>query len=254
MKSMNLTSFQKWAVGLPLAALTVYAALLARNAWKEHAYIGRPEAQRDTISISATGKSVGVPDIASVTLGVQTEKRTVAAAQEENTRKMNAVIAKLKELGIAEKDVRTVNYSVYPVYDWRDGSQIERGFMVSQNVEVKVRDLSLAGTMLAASTELGANQIGGLAFTIDEPEEIEQEARLEALGKAREKAAAVAEASGVRLGKVVGFSESMGQPAPFYYRSYAEGIPLGAGGGAPDVEPGSQEVVVQVFVEYEILP
>ncbi len=142
--------FRKPLWGLVMLAGAIYLALLARNAAKEHAYIGRPESQRDTIAIAAEGKVTALPDIASLFVGVTTEKKTVAEAQKENTAKMNAIIAKVKEFGVAPADIRTASYSIYPQYDWVNERQVERGFQVSQQVEVKVRDLAKIGEVLAA--------------------------------------------------------------------------------------------------------
>jgi uncharacterized protein YggE len=236
-------------------ALMVYVILLARNAAKEHDYIGRPESQRDTIAIAAEGKVTALPDIATISVGVQTEKKKVTEAQADNTAKMNAIIAKLKELGVAKEDIKTSNYSIYPAYDYVNGRQIERGYNVNQNVDVKIRDLDSIGNVLSAVAELGANQVGGVNFTIDDPEEIRQQARMKGLEAAKKKAEALASAAGVRLGKVVGFSESVGGYNPPIY--YAKEFGLGAGGdavAAPSIEAGSQDVVVNVSVTYEILP
>lgn len=238
---------------LALAA-AIYLILLSRNAVKQYQYIGRSEAQRDTIAISAEGKVTALPDIASISVGVMTEKKTVAEAQKENTAKMNAIIAKIKEFGVAAEDIKTTNYSIYPQYDWIDNRQVERGFQVTQNVEVKVRDLSKIGDVLAAVGELGANQVGGVNFTIDDPEELRQQARLKGLEMAKKKAQALADAAGVKLGKVVGFSENEGYvPTPMYYAKDAA-MGLGGGGASPSIESGSQDVVVNVSVIYEILP
>lgn len=232
----------------------IYLILLSRNVVKQYQYIGRSEAQRDTIAISAEGKVTALPDIASISIGVMTEKKTVAEAQKENTTKMNAIIAKIKEFGVASEDIKTTNYSIYPQYDWVDNRQVERGFQVTQNVEVKVRDLSKIGDVLAAVGELGANQVGGVNFTIDDPEELRQQARLKGLEMAKKKAQALADAAGVKLGKVVGFSENEGYvPGPIYYAKDAA-MGLGGGGASPSIESGSQDVVVNVSVIYEILP
>lgn len=240
--------------GLALAGLALFLVAETRNSLKAHDYIGRPMSERDTITLSADGKVVAIPDIATTSIGVTTEAKTVASAQKENTEKMNAILEKMKSLGIDEKDLRTENYSVYPLYDWRDGIRIDRGFSVNQSLLVKIRDLSKTGEALAAATELGANQVGGLNFTIDDPEALEQEARLEAIAKAQEKAQAVADAAGITLGKMVGFSETSNGQQPVY-RGYAldQAIGLG-GGGAPDIAEGSQDVVVNVSVTYEVIP
>lgn len=240
-----------WTLVLVIGA--VYLALLARNAAKEHAYIGEPYAERDTIVIGAEGKVTALPDIASLSIGVTVEKKTVAEAQKESTDKMNAIIAKVRELGVAAEDIKTVDYSIYPQYDWVDDRQVERGFRVTQGVQVKIRDLSKIGATLAAAGEMGANQVGGVAFTIDDPEELRQQARLKGLEAAQRKAQALAEAAGVKLGRVVGFSESEGYvPGPMYYESVQD---QGSGGASmPSVQSGSQDVTVDVSVTYELLP
>ncbi len=238
---------------LLIAVGTLYVAILALNAAKQSDYIGRPDAARDTIAISAEGKVTAAPDIATVSIGVQTESKTVSAAQKENAAKMNAIIEKVKSLGVAAEDIKTSNYSIYPQYDYLSGRQVQRGFMVTQNIDLKIRNLDKIGEILAAAGDLGANQVGGVAFTIDEPEDLRQQARMKALEMAKKKAQALANAAGVRLGKVVGFSESPGyEPSPIYYAKDAAQNTGGA--GAPSIQSGSQDVVVDVTVLYEILP
>lgn len=238
---------------LLLVAGIVYLSVTAMNAVKQNSYIGRPDAARDTIAISAEGKVTALPDIATISVGVQTENKAVSAAQKENSTKMNAIIEKVKSFGVASEDIKTSNYSIYPQYDYVNGRQIERGYMVTQNIDVKVRNLDKIGDILAAVGDLGANQVGGVSFTIDEPEDLRQQARLKALEAAKKKAQALADAAGVKLGKVVGFSENEGYvPSPMYYaKDAAMGM---GGGGAPSIQSGSQDVIVNVTVLYEILP
>jgi uncharacterized protein YggE len=241
-------------MGLLALAAVVYLILLSRNAWKSYAYIGRPTTQRDTISIDAEGKVTALPDIAKISIGVETQKKTVSEAQTENSTKMNAIIAKLKDLGVAKEDIQTTNYSIYPTYDYSNGKQTETGFQITQNVDIKVRKLDSISDILAAVAQLGANQVGGVNFTIDDPESLRQQARLKGIEMAKSKAQALAEAAGVKLGKVVGFSESSSTPQPpiFYAKDMAAGMGS-APSAAPAVEPGSQDVIVDVTVIYEIL-
>ncbi len=238
---------------LLVLALLAYVGLLARNAAKHHDYIGRPEASRDTIAISAQGKVTALPDIATVSIGVQTENKSVSTAQKENAKKMNGIIEKIKSFGVASEDIKTSNYTIYPQYDYVNGRQVERGYQVNQSIDVKIRNLEKIGDILAAAGDLGANQVGGVSFTIDEPEDLRQQARMKALEAAKSKAQAIASAAGVRLGKVVGFSENIGNfPMPMYYaKDAAQGM---GGGGAPSIQSGSQDVIVDVTVNYEILP
>lgn len=240
-------------MALALLALAAWLGLKARNEAREFDFIGVP-IERNVITVSGEGRVFGIPDIATIDLGMTVEKKTVAEAQQENTKVMNALVAKLKESGVAKEDIQTNGYSVYPSYDWNDGKQTLRGYTVSQNVHVKIRDLSKVGEIVGAAGMLGANQIGGINFTVDEPEALKDEARAEAIKDAKEKAAVLAAAAGITLEKVVSFSENTGgYPGPIYYAKDS----LGMGGGpeaasAPSVEAGSSEFVVSVSISYQI--
>jgi len=201
-------------------------------------------------------KITAIPDIAQISLGIQTEKWKVVDAQKENTEKLNEIVKELKGMDVEAEDIKTSNYSIYPRYDWNEGRQILRGYQVNQTVSVKIRDLDIIGDVLDMAAQKGANQVGGLNFTIDEPEDLRQEARELALAKAREKAEALAKVADVKLGKLVSFNESVSGYAPRYYDDYAgEAKAMGMGGGeaAPGIEVGSQEIIINVTVTYEVL-
>ena len=233
----------------------IWIAGQIRNDFKEHRYIGRPTDIRDTITIEGEGKVTAIPDIATVEAGIMTEKSDVLAAQKENTDKMNALTKRVKDLGVEEKDVQTTNYQIYPQYDYLEGRQRLRGYQVTQSVKVKIRDLSKIGEILSAAGASGANQVSGVSFTIDEPEALRQQAREKALDNALQKAKSLADHAGVKLGKIVSFSESGGgaPPVPYYARAEAFGMGGDAAVKAPDIQAGSLEVVVSVNVSYEIL-
>ena len=128
-----------------------------------------------SFSVQGEGKVISVPDVAQFSFSVITQGGiNTAEIQKENTEKMNELIKELKGMDIEAKDITTANYSIYPQYDWRDGEQILRGYVVSQNVIVKIRNLDLVGNVIEAAGSLGSNQIGGLSFTIDEPEALRQ--------------------------------------------------------------------------------
>ncbi|MFA6254500.1 MAG: SIMPL domain-containing protein [Patescibacteria group bacterium] len=235
--------------------LVIYLGVLTWNEVKKHDYIGRESQQTYTIAIDGEGKITAIPDIAEISLGIQTDKVTVATAQKENTDKMNKIIAELKGMGIEAKDIQTTNYSIYPRYDWNNGKQTLLGYTVSQSVTVKIRNLDKIGDIVDKAGSLGANQVSSLSFTIDEPEVIKQQAREKALLNAKEKAEALAKVAGVKLGKLVSFTESSNPVYPVY-RDYAmksldAGIEESA--PAPTVEPGSQDVIINVMVTYEVL-
>ncbi len=222
--------------------LVVFLSVLTWNEVKKHDYIGRESQQTYTITIDGEGKITATPDIAEISLGLQTENIKVAVAQKENTEKMNKIIAELKAAGIESKDIKTTAYTIYPNYDYPSGRQVLRNYVVSQNVTVKIRDLDKIGDIVQQAGSLGANQIGGLSFTIDEPEKIKQQAREKALLAAKEKAEALAKIAGVKLGKLVSFTESSyGGPIP-NVRDYALKAETGMGGGdmRPALKPAAR--------------
>ena len=239
-------------VAILLIALTIALIFMARNLYKQHYYIGKSTEIQRTISISGEGKVSVIPDIAYVSLGLNVEKVKVADAQAENSKTMNSLIDKLKNLGIDKKDIKTVNYSIYPNYDYPDGKQTLRSYTVYQEVQVKLRQTDKVEEVLKTAGELNLNQIGGLAFDVDDREQYRQEARKKALENAKEKADALAEIMGVKLGKVVSFSEGEGYaPTPYYSAKTDYGI---GGGGvpAPSIEAGSQDITISATVVYEL--
>lgn len=237
-----------------ILCLIILVIAIARNQFKNHAYIGRTKDVTHQITISGEGKITAIPDIATFSIGVVTEKKDVATAQSENTEKMNNIITELKKLDIDEKDIKTTVYNIYPRYDWNQGRQTLRGYEVNQSVQVKIRDLDKVGEIMGQAGDLGANNISGLNFTIDEPETLRQEAREQALKKAKEKAEKLAKVAGVKLGKLVTFQESSPVSYPRYdYAMEAQAIGKGGVAEAPEIQAGSLDITVTVSVSYEVL-
>lgn len=205
-----------------------------------------------TISVTGDGRAFAAPDIAELSLGVQTGRLpTAKAAMEKLGQSMTAVTEALEKAGIAKDDISTEYFNLNPAYDWTDGRQVARGFEANQSVRVKVRDLDSASDVLAAATEAGANQVGGISFTLDDPDAKQAEARAEAITEAKEKAERLADDLGVELGDLVGFSEGGFGGPPILMRADA----MGMGGGGDSAAPlpsGQQEITVQVTLTYEV--
>lgn len=235
-----------------LAVLTAFVSVKTWNAYSEHDTIGRPPDVRDTITINGEGKMTSRPDIARVSLGMISEGRDVPTTQKSNTDQVNAITKAIEALGVKEQDIQTSNYQIFPQYDYTDGKQVLRGYQVSQTLDVKIRDLNSIGTILAKAGELGSNQVYGVTFDIDDPVELQREARIKAIEDANEKAKELAKQLGVNVVRVVGFYEDLGGVPPVpYFRGYAaEG--MGGGEGVPDVKPGSFDVTSNVSITYEI--
>lgn len=214
-----------------------------------------------SFSVSAQGKAVVVPDIAQFSFSVITEGgKAVGALQKENSEKMNRINAFLKAESVGEKDIKTTHYAIDPRYQYYNCSEKGGvcpppdivGYTISQSVQVKVRDFTKIGGILTGAVANGANSVSQLMFTIDDPVKPENEARAEAVQKAREKAAGLARAGGFSLGKLLSIEESSPSfPGQFPMLSDAK---YGRGGeaGGPSIEPGSQDVSVSVSLRYEM--
>lgn len=226
------------------------AVFLGAESWKIVGEIRRPDLSMPSISISGEGRVFAKPDIGRINLGITSEASTVDAAQQKATETSNRIHGAIKGEGVEEKDIKTTNYSINPMYNYPDGVQKLRGYQVSQNFEVKIRNLSNSGKIISVATAAGANQIGGLSFTTEDPTTLMSEAMAKAIEDARKKGSELAQRLGVRLGKVIGFYES-GPIGPVFYESFA-----GKGGDigrpAPEVPVGENEIVVNVTITYQI--
>lgn len=207
-----------------------------------------------SVNVTAEGKAIAIPDIANLSFSVITEGADLKKVASENNQKINDVFNFIKSLGIKEKDIKTTGYNLSPRYEYDKKKQTSfiSGYSLTQTVQLKLRDFNKISDILGALPEYGINQIGDLVFAVEEPEKYLAEAREEAFEKARAKAEAMARQNGVKIKRVISFSEFAGYQPP---------IPLGAAefgkGGdqvviKPTIEPGSQEVNVQVSVTYEI--
>ena len=205
------------------------------------------------ITVSGEGKASAVPDIAELSFGVQIQHQlTAKAAMDQLGKGMTAVFDAVKKAGVPEKDIKTESLSLNPAYDWNDGRQVMRGFDASQSLRVKVRDLDTVSDVLAAATNAGANQAGGVSFIVDDPEKSRAEARQEAITLAQAKAITLARQLGMSLGKLKNFSEGGDYEPPVMY---ARGMAMMD--KAMEVTPtplpaGEQEVRVQVTLTYEL--
>ena len=206
------------------------------------------------VNATGTGPAVGEPDVLTLTVGVSAQRENVAEAREAAATAQTAVIAALRDKGVAEEDIQTVQFSVNPQYDFSRERQEIVGYVVSNVVIAKVRDLDSAGDVIDAATIAGGNDavVQGVSFGIDDPTELQAQAREEAVRKAREQAEQLASNAGASLGKLLSISESA------YYPFYDRGFPSAAGGdaafqeAATPIQSGQLEISVTVNVLYAI--
>lgn len=211
----------------------------------------------ERFSVTGSGTVYAKADIANLSVGFKTTvKKTAAEATKENADKMNEIISAVKNLGVEAKDIKTTNYSLRPVYNWteKDGQQLI-GYEVSQNADIKIRDLDKIGDIIAQTTAKGANQVGDISFTIDDEYQLKNEARELAITKAKEKAEIIANQTGMKLGKIKGVYENSVSPMPVYNYTNASKEMLSDQAGnvsAPAIESGQNEIKVEVTLNYEI--
>jgi uncharacterized protein YggE len=236
------------AGALALGALVVaVAALAVRPGPAVGAPVTGDQPAIHTITVSATGAVTLIPDVARVGVGVTVTKPTVKAARDAAGASMNAIIAGLKGLGIDEKDIRTTSIDLSPQYANGSSTKIV-GFRMSEQLQITVRDLDKAGDVVDTATAEGATDVNGMWFEVGDPAKAMDQARADAITKARTSAQAMASAAGVTLGAVVSISEaSVSYPGPYY------GV---AGSAARDmatpVQPGTQDVQANVTVIFQI--
>lgn len=156
-----------------------------------------------TLSASGTGTVYVVPDLAYINIGVHTNADAVSDALEQNNGQAQAIAAALGEMGVEDKDIQTSSFNVYPAQDYGPDGQISRSYYVVDNtVYVTVRDLSKLGKILDTVVRSGANTINGISFDVSTKDAALNEARKQAIDKARELAKSIAGESGVTLGEL----------------------------------------------------
>lgn len=245
-------------VTLPMAALALALVLsataLSAFSQQTKAQEGTPVPayQQSTVEVTGTGVVTMTPDTATVSIGVDAVKPSLAAAQAESTQKMTAILNTLKAAGIADKDIQTTNYSVNVLQDNSDGATpgTIKGFEVSNTVNVTVRDLDKVGSLLDSVVAQGANNIYGISFYVNDPSKAASQARTQAVQDAQQKAGEYAAVLGMTVGRVISVSEtSSPTPAP---QAMAAAAPSAAR-NVP-VEAGSLQISVNVDIVYELQP
>lgn len=217
------------------------------NAWNNFRNAGATNIYQ-TVSFTGEGKVKAAPDTARVDIGLTTEGKDTITVQNENSSKMNAVIKFLKERGIHEADIKTNNYSLSPKYEYNKGKSSLVGYTLNQNLEITVRNLDKIGEILDGAVSSGANRINSVSLFVNKPEELKNKAREEAVKAAWEKASLTSKTAGFRLGRLVGFSESSAGEPPVYFEAMA--AKGGGAASAPQIEPGTQEIKINVTLTY----
>ena len=212
------------------------------------ATLGSGAALEPSIAVAGVGSAQAKPDIASVSLGVQTQAPVARDAQSENSKLMAQVIDAVKAMGIEDEDISTHGLSLRPRYD-REGQRVD-AYVATNNVSVIVRDLDQVGEVLDAGFDAGANVAGGVQFSIADPTDPRNQAMELAVADARSRADVLAKAAGVTIVGVVSVTEdSGGYPSP---RPASVMLESAAMKMATPIEPGELTISVRVRVVYSI--
>ena len=213
-----------------------------------------PPPEGRSVYVTGTGLITGEPDIATIYLGVSVEKETVETAREETASAMTAVIDVLKGNNIADRDIQTENFSIYPQYDYTEEGHILRGYRVNNTVNAKVRELETISDIIDDAVAAGDDIIvvNSIQFMIEDPTPLQAQARALAVKDAEAKAQTLAEAGGVKLGKPITITEtSYTAGPPIAYAKAAEFADDGGRSSTP-IQAGELTVTINVTIVYEI--
>ncbi len=215
---------------------------------------GSLNSQQEGIWVNGEGKVTAEPDVAILSVGIESQAISVAEAQSQASGAMDKVMAALKNGGVAGKDIQTQYLNIQKVTRWDNTKQQEivTGYRVTNMVTARIREVNRAGTIIDAVAAAGGDltRIESIGFTIDNPAPYQEQARQKAVADAAAKAKQLANAAGVKLGKPVYISESSYSPGPIY-RDVAVKAESGSGTTTP-VSPGEMEITTNVQINYDI--
>lgn len=204
------------------------------------------------ITMSGHGEAKAAPDQAQLSAGVTTQAKTAREALAANTTAMNRVFATLKQAGIPAKAIQTSNFSVSPQYPNYNSSNPEPrriiGYQVSNTVSVNVDDLARLGPTLDALVSAGANQVGGVSFSITDPRPLLAKARADAVKDAQARAETYAKAAGISLGTIMNINEGGGNvPQPMF-----KAMAMRAESAPVPVAAGEETIAADVSISWQI--
>ena len=240
-----------WDVLALLALVLIiflFFAMAALSGWKNSFTPTR------TITVTAQGMTTATPDMAEINFSVVTQGTNPQTLSDNNNAKMSAVLQFVSSQGIASSDIATTGYDLQPNYSWDKTSNRNyiTGYTLTQTVQVKIRDLTKVASVLGGLAPLGVNQIGGVNFTFQKPDEFVAIARGQAMTNAATEAAQMAAQAGASLGEVVTVNETpiIPEPQPVFQAMGVGGVmsaPV-----TPTIAPGTQDVTDNVTVTYAL--
>lgn len=208
--------------------------------------------ERGSLQVTGSAVITGTPDIAYITLGVETKDPSAEVASQENAERMNRVFTALQELGLSKEELTTSGYNIYSsnqvVARGTDQESTVTTYHVQNRINISTKDLENVGKIIDIAIKSGANQVQGINFDIQDKQEMQLEALKNAVKQGQLKAEVMAEAAGITLGGIQSFSENYGSYAPTYNTMAMRAEALGS---APTtINPGQVEVSANVSMNF----
>lgn len=239
------TRFIGWAVALVAVVVLGVALVLPRASAAQD----QTTDSRKRITVVGHGEVKVAPDVARVTIGVQSEGKDAASALADNNAKMAALIEQIKQAGVAEADIQTSGFAIYPTYDYESPSPRITGYQVSNAVSVKVA-VAGAGDLLDKVVAAGANNVSGISFEVSNPDAALAEARKAAMADAKARADQFAAAGNSQVGEVLVISELVNQ-APVFPELALADQSAGTAKSVP-MAPGQQSQSIEIQVTFAL--
>jgi uncharacterized protein YggE len=235
--------------GLPVKTIIFAALILTAGLTAGMSPASAQTASSRSLTMSGQGEVRAAPDTVTLSAGVTSQAPTAAAALAANTARMQSVFAALKKLGVQDKDMQTANFAVSPqTADGNNQTPHVTGYQVSNQLRLRLDDVSKLGPALDALVTAGANQMNGIDFAIKDAAPLLAEARADAVTDARAKAETYAKAAGVSLGPILSISENGGQgPRPVFMA-----MQMAHGAKSVPVAAGEESITAEVSIVWEI--
>lgn len=203
------------------------------------------------IAVSGQGSVWAEPDQASVEIGVKTENKETKVAQQENNKKMSEVMKALKANGLEDKDIKTIEYSIYPLTKYNEKTRESElyAYRVVNRVRIDMKDIDKVGSVVDEATKAGANQVGQITFTTSKSEELYLQALAKAIENGKQKANSMAKASGVTISAPSSIVESASYSTP--YKAYENTMLRSADSTATSISEGQIEIQANVNMNFD---
>lgn len=204
----------------------------------------------NTITVTGTGAVEAVPDVARITLVIQTEGDNATAAQKANGKPTKAVIKCLTDHDVPKEQIQTSYTDLSPLWD-EDGNESER-YQMRTVLEVEGLPIDGLNELMEACVEAGATEVSGPEYYVSTYDELYEQALKQAVENTQPKAQAIADASKVKLGGIVDVSEGYQDRGLSYDKAPMATEEAADAGGLAEFEAGQVSITAEVSVSYEL--